>query len=273
MKKIFKACLIGGQTSHSLSPAIYSELINRFDLPLTYELISIPPEKLQTLLPYYLREFQGINITTPYKREVFDSLKKIDNAVFDHQAERIGNCNTLLCDLPEKITVHNTDYDGIVACLSSFAEELKDQNVFIYGAGDVVSTLIYCLQDLGVSKMTVYNRGHRKMPEENIEFLTWDQYAGQIQGARLIINATPPGIFNLEVPHLNEVGSQSLIFDLNYHRENSNFYHFSQNKNLTYIDGLKMLIWQALRNIEVWFDFTMNNKQLVAEEIEHAFFN
>ena len=74
-------------------------------------------------------------------------------------------------------------------------------------------------------------------------------------GIDLLVNATPVGMpqinSDFEIPRL--LTSDSLAFDLVYHAPATPFLKAAQEKGVVGINGLDMLIWQAIRTWEIWF--------------------
>ena len=93
--------LIGKTLGHSYS----AELHRRFGR-YCYALCPMPPEQLA---PFFAaREFEGLNITIPYKSEIMQYLDEIDGF-----AARIGSVNTVE-KREGRLIGHNTDYAGFL---------------------------------------------------------------------------------------------------------------------------------------------------------------
>ena len=78
--------LLGEKLGHSYSPALHA-LFGDYD----YELFEVSPDRLGDFLR--VRDFQGLNVTIPYKRDVMPLCDEIDPA-----AEAIGSVNTIVRD-------------------------------------------------------------------------------------------------------------------------------------------------------------------------------
>ena len=76
--------LIGGKLSHS-----YSKIIHELLTDYTYDLIELTPEELGPFLT--ARDFDGLNVTMPYKRDVIPYLDELDR-----NAARIGAVNCIV---------------------------------------------------------------------------------------------------------------------------------------------------------------------------------
>ena len=76
--------LLGRYLGHSFSPAIHRQL-GAYD----YQLIELPPEKVGPFLQS--GQFQGLNVTIPYKKTVMAFCHHLSPA-----ARRIGSVNTIV---------------------------------------------------------------------------------------------------------------------------------------------------------------------------------
>ena len=106
--------LIGKTLIHSYSKEI-QEALGRY----TYDLISLSPEEMPGFIK--LREYDGLNVTIPYKQDVIPLCDEISPL-----AQAIGAVNTLYWENPEgktpeergKLIGHNTDYTGFLYAAS-----------------------------------------------------------------------------------------------------------------------------------------------------------
>ena len=76
--------LIGESLSHSFSKYLHEKYLNT-----NYELVSLSKEELKDF--FKRRDFKGINVTIPYKKEVIQYLDEVD-----YYVKRCGSCNTII---------------------------------------------------------------------------------------------------------------------------------------------------------------------------------
>ncbi|MBO4468669.1 MAG: shikimate dehydrogenase, partial [Clostridia bacterium] len=119
--------LIGKPLGHSFSAQIHPKL---FDCK--YELKEIEPQDLAGFLEK--RDFKGINVTIPYKREVIGHLDFVDE-----NAKKIGAVNTIV-NKDGRLYGYNTDFSGLKMLITSNGVSLKDKNVLILGSGATSKT-------------------------------------------------------------------------------------------------------------------------------------
>ena len=122
MTNNMKFGLIGHPIEHSLSPALFKA---GYDGKYQYDLIQT--ENFEDAYSIFLEEYDGINITAPFKEL---AIKKAD--ILSEECQKIGATN-LLIKTPKGIKAHNSDYLGLrlwieqISQLSSLAQNDSDK--------------------------------------------------------------------------------------------------------------------------------------------------
>ena len=106
--------LIGHPIAHSLSPALFRA---GYDGRYQYDLIETPD--FEQAYERFIREYDGINVTAPFKELAF---RKAD--ILSEECRRIEAAN-LLVKTPEGVKAYNSDYLGVRLWLWEVAEGLK----------------------------------------------------------------------------------------------------------------------------------------------------
>ena len=115
--------LIGHPIAHSLSPALFKAgYAGRYP----YELIETP--YFEEAYQIFLNEYDGINVTAPFKEL---ALKKAD--IISEECNLVGATN-LLIKTPEGVKAHNSDYLGVREWLSGVVAGLERTPVAPFGA-------------------------------------------------------------------------------------------------------------------------------------------
>ena len=107
--------LIGHPIAHSLSPALFKA---GYDGRYPYELIETPD--FEEAYERFMQEYDGINVTAPYKELAF---RKAD--ILSEECQRIGATN-LLVKTPEGVKAYNSDYLGVRLWLEEAAMPFFD---------------------------------------------------------------------------------------------------------------------------------------------------
>ena len=98
-----KLGLIGKKLGHSLSPEIHEYLLKEQEMTGTYELLEVPEEETDQIIPRMLREdYLGLNVTIPYKETL------LPYVIVDKDVKNIGALNTLK-QKDGQVYAYNTD--------------------------------------------------------------------------------------------------------------------------------------------------------------------
>ena len=165
--------VLGRVLGHSYTPTIYKELAG-----LEYVRFEREPEDLQAFMTG--DEWEGTNVTIPYKRAVMEYLDELSPL-----AERMGNVNTIT-RLPDgRLRGDNTDYFGFQCLVEDLGVEVAGKKVLVLGAtGGAGTTASMVLGDLGAVVMPV-----GRTSEVNYDNIV------QQSDAVLLVNCTPAGMF------------------------------------------------------------------------------
>ncbi|MBR6584939.1 MAG: hypothetical protein IKK69_04520 [Firmicutes bacterium] len=136
--------LLGRKLGHSFSPQIHKAIGEAAGHPYDYVLFEKEPEELET----FLRgdEWEGLNVTVPYKEAVIPFLDELAQ-----EAEEIGAVNTIVRH-NGKIIGYNTDYFGFGRMLDNTCESLDGRKVLILGDGGASKAVQVWLRALDLRK-------------------------------------------------------------------------------------------------------------------------
>ena len=224
-----KYCLIGEKLSHS-----YSKIIHE-SLGINYELKEIQRSEIEHFCKNL--KYDGFNITIPYKQCVFDYLYFISDT-----AKKIGAVNTVL-NKNGKLYGYNTDYEGILYSFKKLGVNLQGKTVLILGTGGASKSVKAVCEDLG-AKVLLAGRNSQ------INYQNCYDYEPQI-----IVNATPVGMFPNagESPiDLYKFKGVEAVLDCIYNPLKTKFIQDAEELNIKNLNGLTMLVRQALVAIEIW---------------------
>ena len=168
--------LIGERLGHSFSAEIHEKL-GRYE----YELIELSPGELEHF--FRRRDFDGINVTIPYKRAVM--------AYLDGMSERaaaIGAVNTVV-NRGGKLWGDNTDFGGLEALVRRSGFDLRGAEVLIAGSGGTSRTAEAVARSLGAKQTMRLSRSGRDGA------VTYEAAYERHAGAQYLINTTPAGMY------------------------------------------------------------------------------
>ena len=224
--------LLGRTLSYSYSPCIHKALAG-YD----YALFEKEPEQLADFLQN--GEFDGLNVTIPYKKSVIPYLDQLSPV-----AKRLGAVNTIVRNPDGTLIGHNTDYFGFSAMVTKAGIQVTGKKALVLGSGGASNTAVAVLEELGANVIVISRSGENNYC--NLELH---------RDAALIVNATPVGMFpNVEDSPVSLDGFPQLeaVLDLNYNPSRTKLLLDAENRGLVAENGLLMLVAQAKESAE-WF--------------------
>ena len=258
MKKYF---VIGNPINHSLSPKLHNYWLKENNIDAVYDKIKLEENEIENFIfKIKNQEINGCNVTVPFKKTVIPFLDKLSS-----EAEQTQSVNTISY-LDGNLVGHNTDIHGFQKAINNLNYSVKDKKILILGAGGVVSSIIFALNRMGVSKITVSNRTHKKAENlqskfNKINIVNW----GEVPDFDMIINATSLGLnnesFNLNISNF---GGGKLFYDVIYNPSETNFLKEGKKFGNQIENGKLMFIYQAFESFKLWHDIepSVNNEVL-----------
>lgn len=240
--------LLGKKLSHSFSPNIHKKIFEILDVEASYDLFEVAEENILDFQRYMLENnIVGVNITIPYKKIFMDKLDFISEV-----AKKIGSIN-LMYVKDRKIYGDNTDYYGFYKTIIDNNIDVKDKKIYILGRGGASLSVRAVLEDLGAENITSL---YRENKESKINFP--ENFSGDI-----IINTTPVGMYpNIEESIVPKelLKNFKIAIDLIYNPIETKFLKFAQENGLKTINGMRMLVEQAIRTDEILLNITFSDE-------------
>ncbi len=240
--------LLGEHLPHSFSPQIHLSLGND-----DYHLFEISPENLEKFLAE--RKFEGLNVTIPYKKAVMPFLD-----VISPEAEKIGAVNTIAVR-DGKLYGYNTDYFGFKYMIEKSKITVQGKKALVLGNGGASATVQTVLHDMGAKEVMVVSR-KGEVNYTNVYKQT---------DADIIVNTTPVGMYpdNLNTPvDISKFPKLSGVLDVVYNPLKTRLVMESEEKGVPALAGLSMLVSQAKKAHEIFFDISVDNA--ICEKIEKS---
>ena len=250
------AALIGSPVAHSLSPVIHQAAFDAADLDWTYVAFDVAPGRAaEAISAMRVLGIAGLSVTMPHKRDVFDSVDRLEPA-----ARALQSVNTVTWD-GDELVGSSTDGAGFVSSLAESGVDVDGARVAVIGAGGAARSVIDALGRSGSIDITVLNRTREHA--ERAATLASTASVGilsDISRADIVVNATNVG---MGVP-LDDAGPDDLpcdpallrsgqvIVDLVYHPLRTAWVEAATAAGAHAIDGLGMLIHQAALQQQRW---------------------
>lgn len=258
-KQIPLAGVIGHPIAHSKSPRLHGHWLKTYGINGHYVPMNVAPEDLETVIRTLPKAgFVGVNITVPHKEAVMGIADQISD-----RATLIGAANTLIFRSDGKILADNTDGYGFMENLKAGAPDWnpKAGPAVVFGAGGAARAVISALADAGVPEIVLTNRTRARAEAlkedfgKRVSVADWVQAGNVVEEAKLVVNTTTLGMVGhseLRVP-LDGLRSDAVVTDLVYTPLKTHLLQEAEDAGCTTVDGLGMLLHQAVPGFERWF--------------------
>ena len=267
---ILRAGVVGHPVKHSRSPIIHGYWLEQFGINGRYDRYDVKPEDFSHFVKTLSEQgLQGVNVTIPHKEAAFLAL---DEAT--ERARRLKAANTLWFE-NGKLWGDNTDSIGFLANLDQGHPgwDINAKSALILGAGGAARAIIAGLQERNIEKITIVNRTRERAEElalmsgGQVAIAEWSKVSFQLESADLVVNTTSLGMSgqpDLDLS-LDPLGKNALVTDIVYVPLETNLLKQARLRGNPVVDGLGMLLHQAVPGFEHWF----GKRPVVTDELRH----
>jgi shikimate dehydrogenase len=255
-----RACVIGWPIEHSRSPIIHGYWLAKYGIDGAYEKEAVAPDALADFLGSLgAKGYVGANVTLPHKEAALAAAQFADEA-----AVTIGAANTLWLNADGLLHAGNTDAYGFMTNLDAEAPSWNQglRPVMVLGAGGAARAILFGLLEAGgVAKIYLANRTRSradalaKVFGPRVEVIEWDKRSEALAACGLLINTTSLGMTGqapLEID-LAALPAAAVVADIVYIPLETKLVAVARSRGLTAVDGLGMLLHQAVPGFERWF--------------------
>ncbi|MBD5476781.1 MAG: shikimate dehydrogenase [Lachnospiraceae bacterium] len=275
--------LIGNPVEHTLSPMIHNTLAERLGHNLVYVPFPVEPGRVgEAVRGADALHLLGLNVTVPYKSDVIETLKEIDEL-----ARNIGAVNTLV-RTEGGYKGYNTDMEGLYRAMTSEGIRIEGEQIVLLGAGGAARAVAYLCAVKGAERVYMLNRTfdkaqtvaeevNRAMGRKAILPMAMEDYTGLPEGKYLAIQGTSVGL----APHTEDVVIADDAFyekihtgfDLIYSPWETKFMRLVKEHGGHAYNGLKMLLYQGIIAYELWNNVQVSEEdaQVVYEKLKEQF--
>ncbi len=237
---MIKCALVGANVSYSYSKIIHEYIAKLKNIDLQYDLISC-----SDISNFDFTEYQGVNITIPYKEAVLEFVSEQSEEV-----KQIGNANTI----DNNLNAYNTDILGLEYALKYLVGDLTQlKRVVVLGNSSTAQMIKALLKDIDVVIVS------RTPKNEQISYSQIEEFYGDI-----IINTTPVTMKELYASPVSKEHLKQFdyAYDLNYNPSNNAFLNLACELEIFHDNGLLMLIMQAVYAFEIWHNMTLTDSEI-----------
>lgn len=255
------AGVMGFPVAHSRSPLLHNYWLRRYNIDGAYVPFAVDPLSLpQALRSLASLGFAGCNITVPHKENAIHLVDTVDDL-----AKKVGAINTVVVGEKGSLSGSNTDVYGFTTNLETAGKAWqKKKPALVVSAGGASRAVIIALSEAGCSDIRLCNRTNDraialgKEMQQHVKKLTvvaWQDRDDAMKDCALLVNTTTQGQEGqpaLDVD-LRALDDNALVTDLVYTPLHTPLLLEAKRRGHTIIDGLGMLLHQAVPGFEAWY--------------------
>ena len=219
--------------------------------------------------------FRGFNCSLPHKVAVIPHLDGLGES-----ASIMGAVNCVV-RREHRMIGENTDGKGFLKSLSTVIEPRR-KSVVLFGAGGAARAIAVELGLAGAKKVIVVNRSKARGAELvellreklhlDAELVIWSGDYAIPAGTDVVINGTSIGLYDAEARVALDLASLrpgTIAADVVFSPPRTRFLREAESRGCTVVDGLGMLVNQAIVGFEYWTGLTPD-AQVMRRALESA---
>lgn len=271
-----RAFVTGHPIAHSRSPKIHGHWLAKYGVDGSYRAIDVAPQDFAAFLKSLGENgYRGGNVTIPHKEAAFAGVARRDEA-----SEAIGAVNTLWLE-DGVLWGGNTDGHGFAANLDDHAPGWAENGpAVVLGAGGASRAVVHALKMRGIKDIRIANRTLSRAKELSDRFGAGVSAHGAeaigelLADAGLLVNTTALGMHGNEGLATDPAGlpGHAIVTDIVYVPLETPLLAAARARGLKTVDGLGMLLHQAVPGFERWFgvrpEVTPELRRMIVADIE-----
>lgn len=248
--------LIGEHLGHSFSKQIQTriaEIENVKDYD--YQLVELDKEEFKEFMEK--KDFKGINVTIPYKKDVIPYLDEMDES-----AKAIGAVNTII-NVDGKLKGYNTDFGGFLYMVKAHNVHMEGKKVLIIGNGGACAAVKVVCKHENAKDIVIVSRS------ANRGAISYDEMYTSHLDAAIVVNTSPVGMFPNIVNAPIDVSwfhKLECVLDVVYNPILTRLCFEAQEADIKRVIGLEMLIAQAKYTFEIFENMSFDDS--IIDEIK-----
>ena len=267
MSDAIRLGIFGWPVAHSKSPQMHESAASALGIELRYERFEVAPDDLaDAVRRKHEAGIDGYNLTVPHKEAIMALIDEVAPA-----ARAIGAVNTVV-RVDGRYIGHNTDAPGLVRSLEEAGVQVGDAGVVVVGAGGAARAAVVGLANAGASEITVLSR----RPEQGealvrslgahvecaLDAAPLSEASWSFETATLLVQATSatlesnPGAFAFAAAlPIDALPAEAAVVDMVYRPLKTSVLARAEERGLSIVDGLGMLLHQGAIAFEMWTGF------------------
>ena len=248
--------LIGEHLGHSFSKQIQTriaEIENVKDYD--YQLVELDKEEFKEFMEK--KDFTGINVTIPYKKDVIPYLDEMDES-----AKAIGTVNTII-NVDGKLKGYNTDFGGFLYMVKAHNVHMEGKKVLIIGNGGACAAVKAVCEHENAKAIVIVSRSSDRGA------IGYDEMYTSHLDADIVVNTSPVGMYpNITNAPIDVSWFHKLecVLDVVYNPILTRLCFEAQEADIKRVIGLEMLIAQAKYTFEIFENMSFDDS--IIDEIK-----
>ena len=259
--------IFGWPVAHSKSPQMHESAARAIGIELRYERFEVTPDDLaDEVRRQHEAGIDGYNLTVPHKEAIMELLDEVVPA-----ARAIGAVNTVV-RADGRYVGHNTDAPGLVRSLQEAGVPVDEARVVVLGAGGAARAAVVGLSDAGAAEITVLSRRPEQSEalasslvdhvESSLEGAALSEASWYFETATLVVQATSATLgsnaraqeFATALP-IDALPADAAVVDMVYQPLETTVLVRAEERGLSVVNGLGMLLHQGAIAFEMWTGF------------------
>ncbi len=244
------AAVIGSPVRHSLSPAMHNAVFEAGGLDWTFTRFELREGGVQAAIAAMpVLDIGGFAVTMPHKETAAAVVDEVDPA-----AAALHSVNTIVLRDDGSTFGASTDGAGLVAWLAASGVAVAGESIVVLGAGASARSIIDALGRAGAGDIAIVNRTQASaVLASELAAAARVGDVSDVRDARLIVNATSVGMGTDDCPLDPALLHRGhAIADIVYHPLETSLLRAARAVGAQPIDGLGMLVHQAVFQQELW---------------------
>jgi shikimate dehydrogenase len=244
------AAVIGSPVRHSLSPALHNAAFDAARLDWRMLAFDVAPGKgAAAVAAACTLGIAGLAVTAPHKADVAGAVDDVDPA-----ARALRSVNTVVLRDDGSTFGASTDGAGLVDSLRTAGVDVERSRLLLLGAGGAARSIVDALGRAGAVEIVIVNRDpDRAAAAASLASVARVGTVDDLADADVLVNATSVGMGSVESPIDADLLHASLtVADIVYHPLETTLLRAAREAGARTVDGLGMLVHQAVRQQELW---------------------
>lgn len=249
------AGVIGHPVTHSLSPALHNAAFAAGGLDWRFTAFDVAPGLgARAVEAMRVLGIRGLAVTMPHKADVAACVDEVAPA-----AAALRSVNTVVLRDDGTTFGASTDGQGFVDSLAAAGVGVAGRRIVVLGAGAASRSIVDALGRSGAAEIVVVNRtGSNARAVADLAVAARVGTGRDVAAAEIVVNTTPVGMHgaspaghDLPVdPTMLHEGQ--VVADIVYHPRRTPLVVAAEAAGATTVDGLGMLVHQAVLQQELW---------------------